>query len=475
MAEEQADKEKTPDQGTSDTGSNSSSDGGSALARLADDPYLLLTRSVYVFFVLGVLFVISDILAFPASARGQFIGVFNDSFNEFGRIGLVLGIIVIINALRRRRAGLSYEEPPGWGARLRSPEWLFQFAIPLVAVTKLVQLILELSWSDGDSDWDIWALFFSQMFTMVAAILFLYTMKAVANAIELPSTERPAPSGAADEDEDEKGDSEEAETSDSAEAEPSSPSMWNRIESLGDDPTRFLTVGIIVTAYLGLFNLIFSILQSRQWTAGIFWEDVFGQIALLVGVVSVLLVARLIVTWVANRSVESGPIQRSDDESVGGWLSRLLAQPRNVIDIAIAVLLISGCSFAAVDIWSDRNDSASDFWSTVLRDGYFGLAALGTMLLIRMLIPMMEGGMKGFKERAVAASKGPLMEDPGRMLKLYTYLLVYVGLAWICVTQISIREWAEGWDVWYMFLLRLIVTALRWPSSLATRCCIRTC
>ena len=71
----------------------------SAVARFANDPYLLLTRAVYVFATLGVLFVVFDIIAFPSSVRGQFVGIFNDSFGVLTGIGFILGILWIVNAV----------------------------------------------------------------------------------------------------------------------------------------------------------------------------------------------------------------------------------------------------------------------------------------------------------------------------------------------------------------------------------------
>ncbi len=453
----------------------SSSSGPSTVSQYINDPYLLLTRAAYLFFALGVLFVFTDMFGFPAPAQGQWEGIFNDSFGVVAGTGFILGVIAIVNAVRRRKAGVEYSSPTDWQGRFTSAEWLFQFVPLLVIGIKMGQLILML-WDAGGSDWAIWRTFFSKMFTTTAAVLFMLTMKAVADAID-PSRSTFATASESDDEDEEEESSEDAESTEgSAEAdsddeksdnsdddessESDGPGINDRLQGLVNDPSRLLTYGIVLLAYFGLLELIFTIQLNSDLRASFVWRQVFEQVAVVGGAVGLLLVARLIVSWLAHQSVASDQMAKGADESVGAWADRVLQQPKIGLDAAILVVAISGASFFLIDIWSDRNRTPSDFWRTLLEDGFYGLAGLGTLLILRALIPMLSNGMSGLRDAAQRAATGPTLDDPGRLLKLFTFALLYTGLAWVAVTQVSIREWADGWEIWYMFLLTLLITAV---------------
>lgn len=325
------------------------------------------------------------------------------------------------------------------------------------------QLILMMSSVSGASDWLIWNAFFSNMFTATAAVLFLFTLRVLANSIETgtrlaaaPDTSEPESSSTSEDDVSEV----ESESEENEDHEGTGGGLNQSLANLVGNPGSFLAVGIIALAYFGLLELIFGILLWDDFAAGNLWRVVFGQVAVLGGAVGLLLAARLIVIWSSNHSILAGDWARDEEESRGLWAERVLNQPKLGLDISIVLLLIAGASFFLIDVWSDRNLSASDFWATLLEDSFYGLAGLGTLLMLRAILPLLSGGMNDLGNKAQQASIGPALSDPGRLLRMFTYVLAYVGLAWVAISQISIRNWADGWETWYVFLLTLLISSL---------------
>ena len=420
--------------------------------RLAQSPYSLLILMLYVVTVSGLAQLVTDAFAFPDDASGFFEGFFNDLWMVVGATGLTLGMIAIVHGIRTRKSGEAHTLPASMSERMLHPVWLF----PIMLYSFLARGIIKTLYDLVDTDWGSfegamsWTL--SLLFITAAGTFFMLALKGVSDWLHAaPDDSTPSASSV----ETDEGDATE-------EAKPTSTSSFtDTLGQLTADPDRTLLFGAYLLAYLGLFWMIFSLWSNYDSGASTVWRRFFFHAAMTGGVVSFLLIARSLTRWLTGATADEGEMERGQDEKIGQWAQRLTLHPVHVVNLATVVIFTSGFTLYFVEMWSNRNtQEAVDFWSGLMKMTVFGVIIVGSTLVLRALAAIaVAGPVSSIGQRIKSASDGPLLSDPGQLLRLLIYALALVGLTNLCLDMMQVRGFAV-WSVWYWFFNGINAMAL---------------
>jgi hypothetical protein len=242
-------------------------------------------------------------------------------------------------------------------------------------------------------------------------------------------------------------------------------SFTEQLDALTADTDRTLTFGVYLTAYIGLFMIIFTVWNRFDSSAGSMWQTFFYDSSLVGGAVAFLLIARTLINWLRGREMSGGEMGRGEGEDVWRWALRLTNNPMHMVNLATAVVLATGLTFYLVNMWSSRNWDADAFWSQLLLHTVYGLIVVGALLFLRAMIAIAGSGpSSGFRDRLREAAEGPLLNDPGQILRVGIYALAFVGLASVCVEMLA-DQGAPVWIVWYYFFN--FINAMALPIAMA--------
>lgn len=447
-------KTETPQETPETMPAETSASGQSMRTRfesLITDPYAVLGLLVYALVIGGLLHAMADAFGWDGGGvKAFFNGFLNDIWVASGAVGFTLGMIAIVHGIRTRKGGDGPKVPSSMSNSMLDPVRLFTFAPWVFAALGIIKALYDLVTLEIAFE----ALAFrttSLLFYVSAGFFLMIALRIISDWLHSDPSSASAASASA--------------TTSAAETEPdgdgsekttepasSSTSFADSLKNLTSDANRTLMFGVYLTAYLGVASLLFIMWRLFDSNPNSIWNAFFTDIALIGVAVGFLMIARPLVNWIIGNEVTGGEIQQAEGETRSAWLQRVTGNPMHVINIGTIVILLSVFPFYLIQLWSNRNTPVINFWSELLGITLLVIVIVGALLVLRSTaMIVLSGSSTPIGQRLKLAADGPLMSDPGQLLRILVYLIAFVGLGSVCLTV----WWWQGeavWQIWYQFL-----------------------
>ncbi len=435
------------------------------------NPYSVLVMMAYFILAIGLLHALADAIAWGDNADEVFEGLTNDLWVMVGAVALTVAMISVVHGVKARRSGDYSGVPDDIGQRLLNPVWLTSIAPYAFLVFGLIKTLYFLV-DEGDSEFQyVMTWTFNYLFHTSAGVFFIFALKAISDWLHTDPTAGESVQSTAEKATDNGTQDTQGQNSDSATETAGSDTETNTsgLKAVLDNPDRLLTLGIYLTAYLGVLAVVFVMWWWADQPAGRIWSQFFEHAAMVGGAIAFLLLARTVVNWITGTKATDDQLVRGENEPVSAWIQRLTVSPRRMVDLATAVVIATGLPFFLIDIWSSRNDEVEEFWSKLLENSLYGVIGLGTLLVLRAAILLvLAGPRESIVDRFRAAMGGPLLSDPSQLLRYIVYALAFIGLLNVSVTSWDQRG-RDVWIVWYYFFNSFLVMALPLAMALGGR------
>ena len=273
---------------------------------------------------------------------------------------------------------------------------------------------------------------------LIGGMLVLFGAKAIVEAVQ--PVPKIAPSGGAEDEEENKA---AGKTSDSEdENSGDSPSFMDRYNSYFENPRAVLKVGGFVLVYLA-----FAVMIAQLW----FLRDI-GSTNQIIGTISIwmlLAVASGLVPMLFVWTIDQlNGRQSTSGENAPNRISEIVdrfRKPELALPLITWTMLISGGLWLVITMWGTRNDNAGEFWAFVFTN-FVLFAAI-------MSIPLMAWSLwlaYVQKEPYTGFASG-LMDNPVKLSTVLIFVLVYSGFAMTILNTWHVRIWGPA-DAWFILI-----------------------